>query len=144
MTSSTSDVNASSNTAPEPTGWTGWISFAGAMMVLLGCFHAIQGLLAIFQDEYYLVGDSGLAIHVDYTAWGVTHLVLGALIAFAGFSLFAGRTWARIVAVIVAVLSALVNVGFLAAYPVWSSIMIAIDVLIIFAVTVHGREMKNT
>ncbi len=127
----------------QTTGWTGWIAFAGAMLVLLGCFHAIQGLIALFQDEYYLVADSGLALHVDYTAWGITHLLLGLLVAYAGYSLFAGKTWARIIAVIVAVLSALVNVGFLAAYPVWSSIMIAIDILIIFAVTVHGKEMKS-
>ena len=58
----------------EMTGWVGWIAFAGVMMVLLGTFHAIQGLVALFQDEYFLVAKSGLTVHVDYTAWGWVHL----------------------------------------------------------------------
>jgi hypothetical protein len=147
MTSYTSDPNAAQPThrrgEPEPTGWTGWIGFAAVMMVLLGSFHAIQGLVALFKDDYYLVSDRGLTVHVDYTAWGWTHLILGIVIALAGISLFTGRMWARIVAVLVAMLSAIVNIGFLAAYPVWSTIMIALDILIIWAVMVHGREMKS-
>jgi hypothetical protein len=147
MTSYTSDLNADQPThrrsEPEPTGWTGWIGFAAVMMVLLGSFHAIQGLVALFKDDYYLVSDRGLTVHIDYTAWGWTHLILGIIIALAGISLFTGRMWARIVAVLVAMLSAIVNIGFLAAYPVWSTIMIALDILIIWAVMVHGREMKS-
>src|ERR1044072_3184377 len=72
----------------EMTGWVGWIAFAGVMMVLLGTFHAIQGLVALFQDEYFLVAKSGLTVHVDYTAWGWIHLILGIIIALAGFALF--------------------------------------------------------
>jgi hypothetical protein len=128
---------------PEPTGWTGWVAFAGFIMILLGTLQAIEGLVALFQDEYFLVGKSGLTVHVDYTTWGWTHLILGAVIALAGLSLLAGKMWARIVAVIVAMLSAIVNIGFLSAYPVWSMIMIALDVFVIFAVTVHGREMQS-
>ncbi|MGH3452844.1 MAG: DUF7144 family membrane protein [Nocardioidaceae bacterium] len=127
----------------ESTGWTGWIAFAGMMMVLLGSFHAFQGLLALLDDGFYAVGDDGLAVHVDYTTWGWVHLVLGAIIALAGISLFAGRMWARIVAVFAALVSALVNAAFLPAFPVWSTIMIAIDILVIWAVMVHGREMKS-
>ena len=112
-------------------------------MVMLGAFHAIEGLVALFKDEYFLVGKNGLTVHVDYTAWGWTHLIFGVVIVFAGVSLFSGRMWARIVAVIVAMLSAIVNLGFLSAYPIWSTIMIALDVLVIWAVTVHGSEMKS-
>ena len=147
MTSYSSDLNADqpaqTRGGPEPTGWTGWIAFAAVMMVLLGSFHAIQGLVALFKDEYYLVSDRGLIVHVDYTGWGWTHLILGIIIALAGISLFTGRMWARIVAVLVAMLSAIVNIGFLAAYPIWSTIMIAMDILIIWAVMVHGAEMKS-
>ena len=128
---------------PEPTAWTGWIAFAGLMMVLLGSFHAFQGFLALLDDGYYSVRDDGLAVHVDYTAWGWVHLILGVVLALAGVSLLAGRMWARIVAVLAALGSALVNVAFLAALPVWSMIMIAFDVIIIWAVMVHGREMKS-
>jgi len=128
---------------PEPTGWVGWIVFAAAMMIMLGIFHAIEGLVALFKDEYFLVRPSGLTIDVDYTAWGWTHLIGGVVVALAGMALFTGRTWARVVGVVVAMLSAIINIGFLAAYPVWSTIMIAIDVLVIYALTAHGAEMKS-
>jgi len=139
---STSVENTSWQTEAGPTGWVGWIAFAGTMMLLLGTFHVIQGLIALFQNEYYLVGANGLTVHLDYTAWGWTHVVLGILVVLAGLGLLAGQMWARVFAVILAFASAVVNVGFLAAYPVWSTIMIAIDVLVIWAVIVHGREMK--
>lgn len=125
-----------------PTGWTGWIVFGGMMMIILGTFHAFQGLVAIFKDEYYLVGPKGLTVNVDYTAWGWTHLLLGIVIVLAGAALMAGQMWARVIAVILAFVSAIVNVGFLAAYPLWSSLMIGFDVLVIWAVIVHGDEMK--
>ena len=125
-----------------PTGWTGWIVFAGMMMIVLGTFHAFQGLVALFKDEYYLVSSKGLAVNVDFTTWGWVHLILGIVVALAGAALMAGQMWARVAAVFLAFLSAIVNVGFLAAYPVWSSLMIALDVLVIWAVIVHGGEMK--
>jgi hypothetical protein len=148
MTTSSSNVGSSvpsqaRSRAPQPTGWVGFIVFAGVMLVMLGIFHAIQGLVAIFKDEYFLVGKNGLTVSVDYTGWGWTHLILGIVVFAAGLGLFAGQMWARIVAVLVALVSAVVNVAFLAAYPVWSTIMIALDVLVIWAVTVHGRETKS-
>ena len=127
----------------EPTGWVGWIIFAGTMLVILGIFHAIQGLVALFNDSVYLVGPKGLVINVNYTAWGWIHLIGGIIVVLAGVALFAGKMWARILAVIVAVVSAIINVVFLPAYPIWSTMMIAIDVLVIWAVTVHGSEMKS-
>ena len=137
------EQEASWRTGPAPSGWVGWIAFAGTMMLLLGVFHVIQGIIALVQDEYYLVGASGLTVQLDYTQWGWTHVILGTLVAAAGLALLAGQMWARVVAVLVAFISAIVNIGFMAAYPVWSTIMIAIDVLVIWAVTVHGREMKS-
>ena len=127
----------------EPTGWVGWIVFAAVMMIMLGCFHAIQGLVALFDDQKFLVTDSGLIVSVDYTTWGWVHLIGGIIIALAGISLFAGRMWARIVGVILAFVSAIANIAFLSAYPIWSAIMIVLDILIIWALTVHGSEMKQ-
>ncbi|HVQ18086.1 MAG TPA: hypothetical protein VMT27_03500 [Actinomycetes bacterium] len=127
----------------EMTGWVGWIAFAGVMMVLLGTFHAIQGLVALFQDEYFLVAKSGLTVHVDYTAWGWVHLILGIIIAGAGFALFTGKTWARALGVVIVMISAVVNIGFLAAYPIWSVLMIAVDILVIWALIVHGAELEQ-
>ena len=118
----------------------GWVTFASVMMVLTGFFHALQGLVAIFDDEYFLVTDSGLTVSVDYTAWGWTHLLLGTAVVLAGLSLFSGYTWARVVGVVLAGLSAIVNFGFIAAYPLWSLIVIGLDVFVILALTVHGKR----
>jgi hypothetical protein len=127
---------------PEPTMWVGWIAFAGTMMLLVGCFHAIQGLVAIFDDQYFLVGQNNLVVHVDYTTWGWVHLIAGIIMALAGVAVMRGQMWARIVAVAVAFLSCLLNIAFLSAYPIWSTIMIAVDILVIWAVIVHGREVR--
>jgi hypothetical protein len=126
----------------EPTRWVGWIMFAGVMLIVLGFFHAFQGFIALFQDDYFQVGKNDLTIHLDYTAWGWTHIILGLAIVVVGVGLLAGQTWARVIGVIIAVVSVMVNAAFLAAYPIWSTIMIAFDILVIWALTVHGREMK--
>jgi hypothetical protein len=136
------DQGRRSDRYAQPSGWVGWIVFAGAMMVMLGFFHAIAGFVALFKDEYFLVGKSGLVVNVDYTAWGWAHLILGILVVIAGASLFSGAMWGRIVAVLLALVSAVVNLGFMSAYPIWSTIMIALDILVIYAVTAHGREMQ--
>ncbi|MFD1504645.1 hypothetical protein FE374_12460 [Georgenia yuyongxinii] len=128
---------------PQETGWTGWVVFAATLMILLGIFHAIQGLIALFNDEYYVVGPNGLMV-LDYTTWGWVHLIAGAAVLIAGIALFAGQTWARVVGIVLAILSALANFAFIAAYPVWSSIVIALDVLIVYALTVHGQELRST
>ena len=120
------------------TGWYGWVAFAGVIMGVLGAFHVIIGLVAVFEEQYFQVGESGLMISVDYNAWGWTHIFIGALIAGAGLALTSGATWARIVAVVVAAVSSILNLAFLSAYPIWAALMIVIDVLVIYAVTVHG------
>lgn len=125
------------------TGWVGWIAFASLMMVMLGTFHAIQGLVAILRPEYYLVGPNGLTVNIDYSAWGWAHLLGGILVGLAGIGVLTGKVWARSVGVVLALASAILNIGFLSAYPIWSVTMIAIDVLIIWALTVHGEELRH-
>jgi hypothetical protein len=127
----------------EPTGWVGWIVFAAVMMIMVGVLHAIEGFVALFKDTYYLVHPSGLVLSFNYTAWGWVQIIVGLLVAGAGVGLFRGQMWARIVGVGAALLSLLANFTFASAYPVWSIIMITVDVLIIYALTVHGREMKD-
>lgn len=138
------DVPTRQNVQPTViTAWVGWVAFAGVMMTLLGTFHIFQGLIAIFNDEYFLVTKSGLALSVDFTTWGWVHVLAGILVLVTGFSVFSGQVWARALGVMVAMGSAVVNVGFLSAYPVWSSIMIAVDILVIWALTVHGGELRE-
>ena len=129
------------DSGPAPTGWTGWIVFASVMMLLLGSFQAIEGFVAIFDDGYYRVTQSGLVVNVDYTTWGWTHLLLGVLIIVSALGVLAGNLAARTFAVVLAGLRAIANLLFIEAYPVWSVIVITVDVLVIYALTVHGREM---
>jgi hypothetical protein len=127
----------------DMTGWVGWIAFASMMMVLLGSFHAIMGLVALFKNEVFFVGESGLIVNVDYTAWGWVHLLGGILVVAAGLGVLTGKVWARTVGVLLAMVSALVNIAFLPAYPIWSTIMIAVCILVIWALTVHGSELRD-
>ena len=137
-TGTSAEHRGAGSPAPQGNAWRGWVVFAATMMALLGVFHAIAGLVALFEEDYYLVGESGLVVSADFTAWGWTHLAIGALFILTAFALVNGSTWARVVTVGVAGLSAIVNLAFLSAYPLWSVIMITLDVLIIYAVTAHG------
>ena len=130
--------------SPDPTGWTGWVVFAAFMMMLLGTFQAVEGVVAIFDNGYYHVRESGLVINVDYTVWGWTHLLLGLLIVFAGVAVLSGSVLARTVGVVLAGVSALLNLLFLPAHPVWSVIIVTVDVLVIYALIVHGRELHDS
>ena len=130
-------------TQQQRTGWSSWAMFAGFMMIMLGIFQAIEGLVAIFDDDWYLVNNKGLVLSVDYAAWGWVHFLLGILIACAGVAIFNGRTWARIVGCVLALASAVTNLAFIAAYPAWSIIVIAIDVLVIYALCMHGGELRH-
>jgi hypothetical protein len=128
---------------PEPTGWVGWVYFAGFMLILTGTFQGIDGLVALFKDELYVTRPSGLVVNVDYTAWGWTHLIFGILLVLVGLAVLAGQTWARVIAIILAVLSAIVNFAFIQAYPVWSILIITLDVLVIYALAAHGGEARS-
>jgi hypothetical protein len=128
----------------EPTAWAGWVAFGGVMLIMLGTFQVIEGLVALFDDGFYLVRSSGLVVDVDYNTWGWIHLIIGVVGILVGIGLLAGNMAARVLGVVVAFLSALVNLSFISAYPVWSTILIALDVIVIYAIIVHGRELKGS
>lgn len=121
------------------TGWVGWVYFAGLMMMLAGIFQAISGLVAIFKDEVFVVGASSLLVF-DFSQWGWVHLIIGVLLFLASFSVLAGGTFGRLVGSVLAGLSAIANFGFFTAYPLWTIIVISVDILIIYALLVHGGE----
>lgn len=127
---------------PEPTGWVGWIAFASMLMIMVGSFQVIVGLTALLRSDYFLVGENDLLVTVDFTAWGWTHIALGAVAVAAAFGLLAGQMWARVVGIALAMLSAVVNLAFIAAYPLWSIMVITLDVLVIYAIAAHGEEAK--
>jgi hypothetical protein len=127
----------------KTTGWTGWVVFAGVILLTSGIFSVVQALVALIgPDAYYVVAGGSLFLF-DVAGWGWWNLIIGALMIIVGLALFAGQTWARIVAVVLAILSAVGQLLLIPAQPWWSLIIIAIDVLIIYALIVHGREMRE-
>jgi len=126
----------------DVSGWVGWVYFAAFVMVFVGFFQMLQGLTAIVKSEYYVVLPEWI-VTVDITAWGWTHLILGAIVFAAGLALFSGKAWGRVVGVLFAGLSMLVNLLFISAYPWWSIAIIALDVLVIYALIVHGAEAAD-
>jgi hypothetical protein len=139
----TNDAYSRAARGGETTGWAvGFILFAAIMMIMVGVFQAIQGLVGIFENEFY-VPTRNYIFQIDATSWGWTHLILGLLVAFAGWGLFSGRTWARTVAIILAVLSAISNFLFIPYYPFWSLLIITLDIFVIWAVAAHGGELRE-
>ncbi|MFF0308768.1 hypothetical protein ACFYSC_15155 [Streptosporangium sp. NPDC004379] len=123
-------------------GWLGWIWFAAVMMILVGVFNVITGLSAIFRGALYVqTGDQ--VVFLNLPAWGWIHLILGILLIAVGIALVTGQTWARVVAVVLVALNAIEHMLFIPAYPWWSLIVIAIDVLVIYALIVHGHEVEK-
>ena len=120
----------------------GFILFAAIMMIMVGVFQAIQGLVGIFENEFY-VPTRNYLFQFDATTWGWTHLLLGLLVAFAGWGLLSGRTWARTVAITLAVISAIANFAFIPYYPFWSLLIITLDIFVIWAVAAHGGELRD-
>lgn len=125
----------------QPTGWVGWIYFASIMMVLLGALQGIAGLAAIFKENYFVVTQTHLLVF-NFKTWGWINLVLGIIILLAGLELLRGAVWARVIAVFLAILSFIANMGFVNAYPIWSIVMMVVDVFVVYALTVHGSETR--
>ena len=126
----------------EASGWAvGFILFAGILMIMVGCFQFFQGLVAVVNDTFYVTTRNYL-FQFDATTWGWIHLIVGLIVVLAGWGLLSGRTWARVVAITVALLSALANFLWLPWYPFWALTLITLDVFVIWAVAAHGGELR--
>jgi len=124
-----------SGSRSSASGWAiGFATFAALMLVMIGAFQAFEGLAAIIKDQYYVVSN-GYAYHIDTTAWGWINLIVGIVVACAGFGIFAGQTWARIVGIVVAALSAFSQFLYIPYYPLWAVLIIALCVICIWALT---------
>lgn len=126
----------------QPSGWVGWGFFAGFMMVVMGVMQMISGLTALLNSEWLVVTSNRLLVF-DFTTWGWAHFVLGLVVLAAGFSVFHGAVWARTVGVVLAGLSLVLNLAYVNTYPIWSITIMVIDVLVIYALTVRGDELRN-
>ena len=121
----------------------GFTYFAALVMFMVGTFHAIMGFAGILENEFFVVGRN-YVFEFDATVWGWIHLIGGLVVVFAAVGLFNGSVWARTVGVTIAVISAIVSFGFIPYYPVWSIVVIALDVAVIWALTAHGRDITST
>ena len=125
----------------EPSGWAiGWTAFAAIMMLMMGFWWALCGLAAIFQSALFVVGFRWIWA-LDISTWGWIHLIIGIIVLVAGAFLFSGATWARVVGVIIAIIAGILSFGWLPYYPIWGLLLIAISVGVIWALTVHGKDI---
>lgn len=125
------------------TAWTGWITFAGVMMMIGGFLNFFYGLIAVVNDEW-VVWTNRASVYLDITQWGWVHMILGLAVVLCGFGLFTGNVLARTVGVIIASLSLMANFFFIPAYPLWAITIMVVDALVIWALIVHGHEMRTS
>ncbi len=134
---------------PQPTGpgieqsgmALGITATAGLILMLVGVFGIIQGIVGMIDNGLYVVTNKWL-FELDPTAWGWGHVVIGVVALCSGLGLFFGRVWARAVAIIVASFSVLANFAWLPYYPVWALLVIGFDLFVIWAVAVHGSDFR--
>jgi hypothetical protein len=134
---------STSTTTVAPQGrqaGAGWVVFAAVMMIMSGSFNAIEGLVALLNAKW-LAANSVLPVRVDYTAWGWAWLLFGIVVAAAGVGALRWQLWARIVGVVAAALNAIAQLLFIPAYPFWAIAVIAVDIIVIWALTTHGDEL---
>ena len=119
----------------------GWIGFAGILMLIVGSIDFFQGLIALFEDEYYVVTRSGFLVF-DLTAWGWIMLIWGIVLVLAGLGLVAGQGWARWFAIVAMSLNFIGQLGFLgnSQYPLWSLTVLSLSVVVLYALIVRWGE----
>ena len=132
----------STNDSDEVTGWVGWIMFASMMMIIVGSLNIFYGIVAVVDDTW--VGWANRNhVALDISTWGWVLIIMGTIVLLSGIGVMSGNVLARTVGVLAATLSLLVNVAFIPAHPVWALTVITIDVLVIWALTAHGGEMRE-
>ena len=122
----------------------GWIGFAGTLMLIIGAIDFFQGLIALLEDEYFVATGSGFLV-VDLTGWGWTLLIWGVLLVVAGLGLLTAQSWARWFTIVVVSLNFLAQLGFLGntQYPLWSLTVIALNIIVLYALTARWGESKT-
>jgi hypothetical protein len=127
--------------------WSGWISFAGIVIIIVGGMDLLQGLVAILKDEYVVATSKGLAI-LDVTAWGWATLIWGGILILAGLGLLGGAGWARWLAIIGVAVNAIQQVAFLAnypqAYPLWNLLIVALNIVVLYALTARWQGFRDS
>lgn len=129
----------------QKTGWVGWVYFAGVLLILRGISEAFLGITGLVNKHYLFVTSANTNLVVstaNINAWSWVDLAVGLLILAVGFSVLHGSNWARVIAVFFAGASFLVNIAFIGVFPVWAIVAALVDVLVIYALVVHGDEVR--
>ena len=125
------------------TAWVGWILFAAVLMMASGVLNFMTGLVAVIGDDNAYINTGVSLLIFDVEGWGWAHLIFGIIIFIVGVCLTLGQAWARLLAVILVTLNVLTQFVLLPSYPVWSIIVIAIDIVVLWALIVHGDESRS-
>ncbi len=134
-------IRSSNQRVDSPSGLAVGTTIAAAIILIIGgVCHAMEGVVGLATNEFYVTTQRWI-FQFDVTTWGWIHLLVGGIAVFAGVGLFSGKVWARTVGVIVAGVSILVNFAWLPYYPMWSILIIAFDMFVIWALTAHGRDI---
>jgi hypothetical protein len=127
----------------QVTGWVGWGWFAGIILIIAGVIDLFYGFIAVLMpNSSYFTVTEGQLVMLDTSGWGWWHIVFGVVLILSGLALFTGATWARVVAIILAAVNGIGHLALIPTQPWWSLIVLTLDVLVIYALTVHGRELK--
>jgi hypothetical protein len=124
-------------------GWLVWAAFGGIMLVIAGAVDITAGLLALTRSAFFIATQDGIATTLGWTTWGIIHLAWGAAFVAVGLGVLAGNRFAQAVAVVLAGASIVRNLLFIDVAPVWMAIVIAMDLLIVYALVVHGHELRD-
>jgi hypothetical protein len=128
-------------TAGATSAWSGWVTFAAMILILLGSLHGLQGFLALFDEGYFVARSSELVL-VSYGAWGAVMLMWGTILMVTGAGLNARFGWARWTAILIVMVDVILQVGFLPSAPLLSVTLIALDVVVLFALTARWEEAR--
>ena len=132
----------STNTGGSASTWSSWIVFAAVIMFVIGCINMIQGLAALLKHTVYVLPNSGLLVSTSYTTWGWMLLLWGVIMAVAAHGLLSGSPLARWFSVFLVVVNLLGQFVWFPALPLWSLIVIALDVAVLFALTARWDEAQ--
>lgn len=124
-------------------GFSSWAWFAGGLLGLVGLFQVMAGIMALAKSSYYTVPARSLLVDTSYATWGWVHLILGLVALGAAGGLVFGSMVARVIGIALCVLSAIVNLAFIPAAPFAATLVLSLDVFVIYAITVHGGEPRR-
>jgi hypothetical protein len=124
--------------------WSGWIAFAGWLLIIIGTLDFFQGLIAVIRDKYYVLGPNQIIVF-DMTTWGWITLIWGIVLGLAGLGLLSGAGWARWFAIIAGSLNFFVQLGFVGSsqYPLWALTALALTAVVIYGLIVHWDDARD-